>query len=159
MAIFMKYEGIDGESEVRGKRGFVELTSFTWGLARTMSSVKAGSRGDAEVQVNEISVTRTQDSLSALFVQEAVSGKFDKAVEVHFIRTGPNKKPATFLKVQLAQAGISSYSISGAGESGVPTESMSINFVTVTMDSHKVDDALSGVPNTASFDTSTGAPG
>jgi type VI secretion system secreted protein Hcp len=156
LAIFMKYEGIEGESEVRGKRGFVELLSLTFGAARSMSAVKAGARGDAEVQIQEVACTRQADSISALLFNECVVGDMAKKVEVEFLRTGPNNKPITFMAYTFENCGISAYSI-GGGE-GTPVESFTLNFTKVLVKSFQVGDALAAVPFTGSFDITTGKP-
>ena len=156
--MFMKYEGIDGESEVRGRRGFMEIDSFSWGGSRPTSSVKGGARGDAEVQVQEVIVTRKQDGVSARLIQEMLVGTFDKKVEVQFVRTGANRKPQTYLKIDLEKAGISSYAVSGTTGDGPPMESMTISYTVVTVAAFKTDDALSAVGDSTSFDVEAGAP-
>lgn len=158
MAIFMKYEGIEGESQVRGRTGFMEVEAVGWGLSRAMSAVKTGGRGDAEVQVQDVTVSRRQDSLSALLLNEAAFGAMDKKVEFEFVRTGPNNKPVTFLRIILESAGISSYSLGGAGADARPMESLSINFLKMSMASFAVTDELTAVPNTATIDVTTGTP-
>jgi type VI secretion system secreted protein Hcp len=150
----MKYEGIEGESEVRGKKGFVELLSLSFGTARAMSAVKAGSRGDAEVQMQEITCSRQSDSISALLFNEAVIGDMSRKVDIEFIRTGPNNKPITFLAFALENCGISSFQMSGAAD--IPTETFSLNFTKITIKSFQVGDKLSAVPFTGSFDLATG---
>ncbi|MBX9699500.1 MAG: type VI secretion system tube protein Hcp [Acetobacteraceae bacterium] len=156
--MFMKYEGIDGESEVRGRKGFMEIESFAWGGSRPVTSVKGGARGDAEVQMQEVTVTRKQDGLSAQLVEQMITGTFDKKVEFQFVRTGPNRKPQTFLKIDFEKAGLSSYqAVSSAGD-GPVIETMSINYTVITIATFKADDTLSAVGDSTSFDVETGAP-
>jgi type VI secretion system secreted protein Hcp len=157
LAIYMKYEGIDGESMVRGKKGWMELSSYAWGLSRATAAAKGQVRGDAQFSVNEITVTRVADSLSALLVQEAALGKFDRKVEIAFIRTGANRKPSVFLSVTLREAGLSSYNMTSGGDT--PTESMSLSFNMIEVQSHKTEDDLTSVPNTAALDISAGTRG
>jgi type VI protein secretion system component Hcp len=152
----MKIEGIDGESVVRGRTGFMEVLAVNWSVQRSSSAVKAGARGEADVQVQEIGVSRQQDSLSALLVNEAAFGTFDRPIEIEFTRTGPGNKPATYLRIVLEQAGLTSYSLASAGDT--PTEAMTINFVRLTMASFQVTNDLNAVPNVASIDVATGKP-
>lgn len=154
MPIFMKYESIDGESEVRGRKGYLEITSFSWGLTRAATTARGGGRGDAEVMTQEVIIGRTLDSVSALLVQEAAFGGFDRNVDIEFTRTGPNNRPITYYKVTLQNAGLASYQVASGGDT--PAETMSIRYTAVTVESHKTGDDLSSVPNTAGIDVAAG---
>jgi type VI secretion system secreted protein Hcp len=157
VAIFMKYEGIDGESQVRGRTGFLELASIDWGCSRSMSAVKAGARADADVRFTEFVVTRLQDSKSALLFDEALRGTFERKVELHFVRTGPNNRPISGAKIELHNAGIGAYSFSGSGAGdGVPMESLTLYFTKIIFESSEVSDALAAIPNTAEYDIAAG---
>lgn len=155
MPIFMKYEGVDGESDVRGRKGYMELQSFAWGVSRAPTTARGDARGDAEVMAQEVILTRTQDSVTALLVDEVVTNAFDRTVDIEFIRTGPNNKPITYLKVSLRDAGLSGYQVASGGD--IPTESMTIRYNAVTIASYKTGDDLNAVPNTSGYDIAQGA--
>lgn len=154
MAIFMKYEGIDGESEVRSRRGFIELQGFAWGIGRATTTARGDARGDAEVMTREVTLTRVQDSVTALLIDETATNAFDRTVEIEFVRTGANNKPTTYLKFRFLNAGLSSYAIDASGSS--QTETLALRYTAFSMESHKTGDDLSAVPNTAGYDTAAG---
>lgn len=149
----MKFAGITGESQLNGKEGFIELESFGWGVSRSMAAVKAGSRGDADCRVDEAEVTRKLDSSSAALLRESLLGKFDRKVEVHFLRTGPNRLVA-YATYEFENCGISSYATRAAGD--LPTETLRLNFSKVTFKSFKVTDDLGAVPESAFYDVVQG---
>ncbi len=155
MPIFMKYEGIDGESEVRGRTGYMELNSFSWGLSRATATARGDSRGDAEFVAQDVVVTRAQDSISALLIQEAAVGDFERTVDIEFVRTGPNNKPIVYFKATLRQAGLASYQVASGGDT--PTESMTIRYNSVQIASHKTGNDLNAVPNTVGLDVAVGS--
>jgi type VI protein secretion system component Hcp len=156
VATFLKFEGIDGESEVRGKKGFMELASVSFGATRNVSAVGAGTRGEGDVRVQEVNCTRVSDSVSALLFTECVSGDMSKKAEIEFVRTGPNNKPITFMSVLLEGCGISAYSV--AGNDGIPIESFSLAFSKITIKTFQVTDKLAAVPFTGTFDLLAGKP-
>jgi type VI protein secretion system component Hcp len=153
----MLYEGIEGESEVRGKSGRIELFSLQFGAARSIAAAKGGARGQTDVEMREITVNRNADSISALLFLEAISGKFDRKVEIDFVRTGPNNQPITDLALVLENCGISALEFAGGGASK-PVETIRLNFTKITMKSFKIGDALNAVPFTGAFDLITGKP-
>lgn len=155
MAIFMKYEGITGESQVRGKTGFIELQGASLALARATAAAKPDQRGDAEVRFQELVCTRVQDSVSALLFAECATGQFDRTVDIEFITTGPNNRPITFLKYKLESCGISSYSSAASGDR--PTETITLNFAKITIESFDVNDSKNAIPFTSGFDIAAGA--
>lgn len=152
----MKYEGIEGESEVRGKKGFMELTSISFGAMRNVSAVGAGTRGEGDVRIQEVNCTRQSDSVSALLFTECVSGDMLKKVEIEFIRTGPNNKPITFMSYLLEGCGITAYNVAGGGD--IPMESFTLAFSKFTVKSFQVGDKLTAVPFTGTFDLQAGKP-
>lgn len=157
MPILMKYEGIDGESTLNGKEGFLILEGLSWSVTRSMAAVKAGSRGDADCRVEEVEVSRRLDSSSAALLKQALVGTFDRKVEIHLVRTGGQNRMLTFGQYELQNCGISAYVAETAGD--IPTERLRLNFTKVLFKSFKVEDDLSAVPDTAFYDLLAGTGG
>jgi type VI secretion system secreted protein Hcp len=139
MPIYMKYDGIKG-TVVRNKEKWIELQSAQFGSTRNISSPsgRGVNREATAPAIQEITVTKLQDSTSTDLFKEAVWGKGKKVV-IHFVESDPPgaKKgglPVTekdaHLIVELENVLISSFTASGAGGDSlsVPTESMSLNF-------------------------------
>jgi len=152
----MKYPSVAGESQLNGKDGFIELTSFSWGISRSTAAAKAGGSGDADCRVEDAEISRSMDSCSAALLKESLLGKFDRKVEIQFCRTGTNKM-LVYASYEFEKCGISAYSTNAAGD--VPTERLRLNFGKVTFKAFKVGDDLSAVPEIAFYDLTTGKGG
>lgn len=151
--IFMNYAGItgDGSTISCGGSNSVEISSFQWGVGRTISSPTGGSsdRESSAPSVSEIVVTKPTDSSSPLFLKEALSGE-GKTVQIDFCKTHDgNQTP--YLQFTLTNTLVSKYSISSGGDR--PTESLSLNFGKMTMT--VASQTPNGTPITASFDVFT----
>jgi type VI secretion system secreted protein Hcp len=126
MGIFTKPGVLDkrfrGEVTAHGYEGWIELQSAQLGTAR------GGGTGKQFIQ--EIVITKRQDSTSNALYREALNGE-GKLVVIVFV-----KGDDVTLKFVLQNTLISSYSVSGGGASGSPTpmESISLNFVKITFD-------------------------
>ena len=156
MPIMMKYEGITGESLLNGREGYLEVESLAWAASRSMTAVKAGTRGDADCKVEELIVTRKMDSSSAALLKEALIGRFDRKVEIQLLRTGTSKMRA-YAIYELENCGISQHATESSGE--IPMERLHLNFTKVLFKSFKVDDDINAVPDTAYYDLVQGTGG
>lgn len=148
MPIFMKVDGIDGESEVEGAKGFIELLSCNLAAdgARSQDSGNAAQQG---VRFKHVACTKASDTTTPLMF-DWLTRNADHMVEIRFVRTGPNDKPVTFLKIKLTKCGLAGMQVTSSG--GSPVDSFGITFSKIDMDAYGIGDALSGVPNSWTFD-------
>ncbi len=125
MPIYMKIEGIKGESKAP-RDGWIELQSCQIGSGRGTG----GSRGDGNTYsaTNEVVITKNHDSASASIFNEAIQGSGKKVV-IEFT----NDDNSVYLAVELENALVSSYSISGSGDK--PVESLSLNATKISYSS------------------------
>jgi type VI secretion system secreted protein Hcp len=156
MALYMKVEGIQGDVTEEGHPMWIEITSFNWGAGRSITSPKnsGADREGAEAAVSEISVNKVNDVASTGLLRLALWGK-GKKVEIHFTRTGSDKKQVPYLKYELDDVLFSSYSVGSTGER--PAESLTLNFTKITysnIDSKKSNDDNS--PDRVQYDLTTG---
>ncbi len=132
MAIYMKYDTINGDVTESGHVDWIELTSFQFGVGRSISSPigAAADRESRDPTISEVVVTKMLDKSSPHLFQEAVTGFEGKVVTVEFTRTD-KKDLATFLSYKLSETLISGYNVSSAGDR--PSETVSLNFTKVEM--------------------------
>jgi type VI secretion system secreted protein Hcp len=130
MGIFSKPGVLDkrfmGEVTAHGYEGWIELQSAQLGQSRR----SAGAPGTGKPIVQEIVVTKVQDSASPKLFKEALNGE-GKLVVIVFVKDG-----VTSMTMVLQDTLIGSYSLSGSGGDGStkPMESMSLNFTKITFD-------------------------
>lgn len=153
MAFFMKHDNIDGESQVQGRKGFIELLSVSWGLTSSISQRK-GSQGSQGVNVQDISCVKAVDTASAQIVDQLLRGTAS-AVEIQFVTTGPNTKPQTLWRIKLEGCVVTSYTVAGAGEDR-PTETFSLNFQKFFYEVFGPGDELSALSTTTAYDVFNG---
>lgn len=149
----MKYEGIDGETTQGDHKQWIELQSCQLGTSRQISTV-TGASADREASypiVSEVVVTKEQDAASSKLFEAALYGEAKK-VTIDFVSTGNN----VYMKVELENVLVSSYSVSGSGGQGVgrPMESIALNYLKITFTSFKMDQKGNavGTPNRANYD-------
>ena len=129
MPIYIKYEGITGDTTAEGHKEWIEVNSFQWGVGRGIHS-PTGAGGDRESSapsVSEIVVTKHADTSSIDLLSEALQGE-GKTVKIDFVKTDKGKLE-TYLSYELTNTMISGYSMSSGGDR--PTESISLNFTKI----------------------------
>lgn len=133
MAIYLQFgTKIKGNVTAEGHDGWIECSSFQFGCGRGVS-MPVGRGSDREVSapsISEMTLTKELDDSSALLFQESLSGQGRDDATIHVVRTQASKLE-TVLEYTLANAVISSYSISSGGDR--PSESLSISFTKVEM--------------------------
>jgi len=155
MAILMRYEGIDGESQMAGYVGCLELLSFSWGVSRAVQIIPGLGREATLPAIAEINVARRADGRSAALLREALSGQLDRAVKIHFVRTG-GLSATDLMTYELGGCGLSSYQVSHSDSGEYPTESLSIGFSRINVLSYPIDDSLRAPPDNASYNLVSG---
>ncbi len=154
MAIYVKYEGIDGEATHEEHKKWLDVSSVQWGVGRAIStpSGSTANREASEPSVSEVTLTKLMDSSSPKFFTEACTGAAGKKVQIDLVTTGsPGKTYATYT---LTNALVSSYSMSSGGDR--PAESISISFTKMEYKFTPYDDTnKAGTPIAVSYDIST----
>jgi len=154
MAIYVKYEGIDGEATHDTHKKWLDVSSVQWGMGRAITT-KSGAttnREASEPSVSEVTITKLMDSSSPKFFVESCTGAAGKKVEIHLVTTGSPGN--TYAAYTLTNALVSSYSMSSGGDR--PSESVSISFTKVEYKFTPYDDKnKAGTPIAVSYDLTT----
>ena len=140
--ILLKFAtAINGESTVAGHDKWITIESVQMGVGRGITSVGGG--GDRETSnpsFSEVTMAKTMDVASTELFMQATCGKSLGKAEIHFIQTGGTAaKGQTYLKIELDEAIVSSYSMNSGGER--PTENFSLNFTKISYQYDKYDGA------------------
>jgi len=131
--ILLKFETqIKGDSTVTGHTDWITIDSLQMGVGRAITMSGGGKDRDTSTpSFSEITLTKSTDMASADLFMQAVCGKSLGKAEIHFIQTGGvDAAEQVFLKIELSEAIISSYSASSGGDR--PQESFSINFTEIS---------------------------
>ena len=154
MAIYVKYEGIDGEATHQDHKKWLDVGSLQWGVGRAIStpSGSTANREASEPSVSEVTITKLMDASSPKFFTEACTGAIGKTVKIDLVTTG--SPGVTYAEYVLTNALVSAYSMSSGGDR--PSESISISFTKLEFKFTPYDDKnKAGTPTTVSYDIST----
>lgn len=129
MAIYVKFGDVEGGVTEDKHKGWIEVNSFQFGVARSVSSGAGGqTRESTAPSISEIVVSKVNDIASPKLYEDSLAGTFDTPVTIEMTQT-TKKATETYLKIELTDCGISSYSISSGGDA--PMESLSLNFTKI----------------------------
>lgn len=128
MALFIKFDGIDGECNDKDHKNWSDLLSFSWGLHKAGAGATGQTRRRGVVTVEDVVVTKEVDKSSPKLAEAVCSGKVFPKVELHDTASYGETR-ATFLKYELKNVLVSSHNLAAAGGGdAVPTETVSLNF-------------------------------
>jgi type VI secretion system secreted protein Hcp len=128
MALFIKFDGIDGEAKDKDHKGWSDLQSFSWGIHKAGGGATGQTRRRGVATVEDVCCTKEYEKSSPKIAEAVCTGKIFPKVEIHNTATYGDSR-ATYLKYELKNVMVSSYQTSGAGGGdAVPLESLSLNF-------------------------------
>jgi type VI secretion system secreted protein Hcp len=159
MAIFLQYDGIDGEVSAEGHDAWIELSSVQWGAMRNVST-SAGSganRNSAVPQLSEVTITKPLDKSSVHLFQEMLAPTKSKKAKIDFVRADADKLEV-YLQFELDDVMVAGYHVSSGGD-GQPLESLNLNFVKFTLvHTGTTQQGETGQPFKAGYDLALGKP-
>lgn len=130
--MFLKLDGVDGESTDAKHKGEIEIQSFSWGLSQTAAQGGGGGRA-GKVSVQDFHFVANTGIQSPPLLMATATGEHFKKATLTVRKSG--ERPLEFLKVQLEDVLVSSYQVGGTDPGGdaVPTDQFSLNFQKIGM--------------------------
>jgi type VI secretion system secreted protein Hcp len=154
MAIYLKYDGIDGEATHSDHTNWIDVGSMQFGIGRAIATPtgSTANREASEPSVSEITVTKSMDGSSPKLFTESATGNVGKTVKIDLVSTGSPGN--TYVTYTLTNTLISGYSVSTGGDR--PSESVTLSFTKIEYKFIPYDDKnKAGTPVTVSYDLST----
>ena len=136
--MFLKLEGIEGESNDDKKKNHIEIQSFSLGGANNGSFNTATGGGTSKVAMQDIHFTKQIDKSSPNLFGVLTAGKHIDKATVTVRKAGGD--PKDYLTITLTPCLVSSYNISGHDGGGMPSESFSLNYDKIEFDYKTQDD-------------------
>lgn len=124
--MFLKLDGIKGESKQDGHKDEIDIYSWSWGLTQTGSFSMGGGGGSGKVNVHDITLTKKLDSSSATITTKCCTGDHIATGVITCRKAGGTQ--LEYLKIELNDILISSMQTSGADGSDGVMETVSLNF-------------------------------
>lgn len=142
MSIFVRFGATQGEATDSNHHGLVEVDDFDLGVARQITS-HPGTRSDREsanMETEELTLTRYMDKASPALVLEACCGR-GKDLTLHVTKTGSGNGSDTFLEYTLRNALVSGYEVYACSQARQrPSEELTISFTSLEMRYTPYDD-------------------
>lgn len=131
--IFLKVDGIPGESVDDKHKGEIDVHSWSWGLSQSGTHASAVGMGGGAGKVNhqDITFTKQVDKSSSKLMLACCTGQHIKQADLAVRKAGG--KQQEYLKIKFENVLVSSYQTGSAGDD-VVTESISLNFAKVKIE-------------------------
>jgi type VI secretion system secreted protein Hcp len=141
--MFLKLDGIKGESKDSKHKDEIHIESFSWGMNQTGAHGTGGGGGAGKVSVHDISVTKFVDKSSAALMLACCNGKHIKEGLITVRKAG--EKPLEYLKIKLTDILISGVQHAGHG-SDLLTENVTLNIAKFHLEYQEQDEKGGGKP-------------
>lgn len=128
MAIFAKFDGVDGECKDKDHINWTEVHNFSFGVSKATIQGSTGSlRRHGDTHVSDFTFSRTIDKASPKLFEACAQGKVFAKVEVHVTASYTDSGRVTYDAYNLEHAQIISYQVTSASDSP-GTEHLVLNF-------------------------------
>lgn len=124
--MFLKIDGIEGESEDSVHKGEIDVLSWSWGMSQSGSAHEGKGGTSGKVNVQDITFTKHLDKSSTVLMSRCCDGTHIKNA-VLTMRKQSGDTPVEYLKIEFTDLIVSSYQTSGSGDE-IPFETISFNF-------------------------------
>jgi len=127
--IFLKIDGIKGESKDKSFKGEIDIDSFSFGVHNESTSGRGGGGGAGKANFQDFAFNKEVDKASPLLMLACASGKHIPKADL-IVRKAGGDKQEEYYTVKFTDILISSFDNSGS-ESDNPMESISFNFAKI----------------------------
>jgi type VI secretion system secreted protein Hcp len=142
--MFLKLDGIKGESKDDKHKDEIHIESFSWGMNQTGAGHTGGGGGAGKVSVHDISVTKFVDKASTALMFACCSGKHISDGLITVRKAGEH--PVEYLKIKLTDVLISGVQSAGHGGGDQLTENVTLNFAKFKVEYQEQDSKGKGSP-------------
>ena len=130
--MFLKVEGIEGESKDKAHGKEIDVLAWSWGMSQSGTGHVGGGGGAGKVNVQDISLTKYIDKSSPDLMLACCNGKHFGEAKLTVRKAGEN--PLEYLIITMTDVLISSVSTGGSGGEDRLTENVTLNFAKVKVE-------------------------
>lgn len=136
MKMVIKLDTVDGESNLKGFDGYIDIDSYSLDFHQSGSFHRGGGGGGGGVAVGDLMLTKKLDKSSADLMRKVCLGKHYSNVELEVLKnTGEGL--VQYYKITLTDAIVSSYNVGGSADGAdAIQESFSLNFRKIATEYH-----------------------
>ena len=127
--MFLKIDGVEGDSSAVKHKGEIELLSFSWGITNKIAHSGGGGGATGKPVVQDFTIVKAMGASSPQLMEKCCRGEHIPSVSVTL---ASKESKQEYLKIKLEDCLISSYQTSGGGVgASVPMDQVSFNFRSV----------------------------
>ncbi len=124
--MFLKIEGIDGESVDKVHADEIDVLAWSWGMTQSGSMHIATGGGAGKVAVQDVTITKYVDRCTPNLMQKICTGEHYKEAKLTIRKAGAD--PLEYLVLTMKDVLVTSYSTGGSGGEDKLTETITLNF-------------------------------
>jgi type VI secretion system secreted protein Hcp len=124
--VFLKLDGIKGESQDAKHKNEIELASFSWGVGQSAAPAGAGRGGAGKVQFTDLEVAGPVSRASPILFLACATGQHIKEGLLSVRKSGA--KQVEYLKIKLTDILVTGYDQTRNDEDDRPLDVISFNF-------------------------------
>ncbi|STB68441.1 Hcp family T6SS protein Cts1H [Citrobacter freundii] len=114
--MFLKVEGVIGESKDSNHTGWTDITSFSWGASQPGNMSVGGGGGAGKVNFKDLQVNGLIDKSTTALLKHCSSGKHLNKVELSVCKAGGQQ--VEYARITLEEVLVTSVLYTGAVENG-----------------------------------------
>ncbi|MCA9158060.1 MAG: type VI secretion system tube protein Hcp [Planctomycetales bacterium] len=127
MAAYIKFDGVDGESQHKDHKGWSDLLSFSQMVHKPGAGGTGAARRRGSVMLEDIQCAKLLDKSSPKLAESVCKGKVYPKVEIEVTASTTDAGQEVYYRYELKNVLVSSYAVTG-GSQDKPAENFSLNF-------------------------------
>ena len=140
MAVFAKYDGVDGESKDQNHDKWVDVLSIDWGAHKPGGGMTGQSRRRGAAVVDDLTLTIEYEKASPKLQEKCLKGEVIPKLEIEQTASYGGAR-ATYLKFELKNVMVTSFQVNASGNDQTPpTVVLSNNFEEIKVTYTEFDD-------------------
>ncbi len=124
--MFLKFEGIEGESMDSTHAKTIDVLAWSWGLSQSGTTHMGMGAGAGKASFQDLSITKYIDRSSPTLMQHVAGGKHIEKAKLIVRKAGGD--PLEYYVIDMRDIMITSVATGGSGGEDRLTENVSINF-------------------------------
>ncbi|TYC58731.1 type VI secretion system tube protein Hcp [Rhodobacterales bacterium] len=124
---FLELKGVTGESQDKKHKDKIDVLSWSWGATQSGTTHMGSGGGGGRSHFQDISLTKFVDRASPTLLQYVSKGKHITNGTL-YVRKAGGESPLEYIKIELTDIIVASYSVGGVGSEDQISEQISLNF-------------------------------
>jgi type VI secretion system secreted protein Hcp len=146
--MFMKLEGIKGESKDKSHKDAIDVLAWSWGVSNAGSAHTGGGAGSGKANFQDLSFTKFVDLSSGSLLLACANGKHISKATLVVRKAGEN--PLEYININLSEVFVTSVHTGGSGGEDRLTENVTLNFGKIDFE-YKEQQSTGGAGGTSPF--------